>query len=86
MIEELDHGRFGGPSFGQQTIELMSIALGLAEASLGAPASDEQLRSAAAVLLQMAGDGERDPVHLKTAAMSALTPLASTADQQPPST
>ena len=86
MIEELDHGRFGGPSFGQQTIELMSIALELAEASLGVPASDEQLRSTAAILLKLAGDGERDPVHLKTAAMSALAPVASTADQQPPST
>ena len=86
MIEELDHGRFGGPSFGQQTIELMSIALELAEASVGAPASDEQLRSTAAILLKLAGDGERDPVRLKAAAMSVLAPVASTADQQPPST
>lgn len=86
MIEELDHGRFGGPSFSQQTIELMSFALERAEASLGAPASDEQLRSTAAVLLQVAGDGERDPVRLRVAAISALAPVASTADQQPPST
>lgn len=85
MIEELDHGRFGGPSFGPQTIELMSTALEAAEASLGKPASDAQLRSAAATLLEVAGDGERDPVRLKAAAMSALGPLASTADEQPPS-
>jgi hypothetical protein len=26
IIEELDHGQFGGPSFGPQTIELMSKA------------------------------------------------------------
>src|SRR5689334_10524523 len=61
MIEELDHGRFGGPSFSQQTIELLSTALESAAASSGAPVSDEQLRSIAATLLKVAGDGERDP-------------------------
>lgn len=86
MIEELDHGRFGGPSFSQQTIELMSAALESAEASLGAPVPDAQLRSIAATLLNVAGDGERDPVRLKAAAMSALGTLASTADEAPPST
>jgi hypothetical protein len=85
MIEELDHGRFGGPSFGQQTIELMSTALEAAEAALGKPASDAQLRLIAATLLEVAGDGERDPARLKAAAMSALGLVASTADQQPPS-
>ncbi|WKA30581.1 hypothetical protein [Bradyrhizobium roseum] len=84
MIEDLDHGRFGGPSFSQQTIELLSMALESAEASSGAPATEEQLRSVAAMLLKVAGDGERDPVRLKAAAMSALEP-ASTADEQPPS-
>ena len=38
IIEELDHGQFGGPSFGPQTIELMSKALEGAEASLPGPA------------------------------------------------
>jgi hypothetical protein len=86
MIEELDHAQFGGPSFGPQTIELMSAALESAESSLGEPASDQQLRSIAAMLLKVAGDGERDPVRLQAAAMSALKPVASTADEQPPST
>jgi hypothetical protein len=86
IIEELDHGRFGGPSFGSQTIELMSIALELAEASSDAPVSDEQFRSIAAILLKVAGDGERDPIRLKAVAMSALKPAASTADEQPPLT
>ena len=72
MIEELEHGQFGGPSFGPQTIELMSTALEDAAASLGGPASDQQLRRVAAKLLQAAGDGERDPVRLKALAMSAL--------------
>ena len=48
IIEELDHGQFGGPSFGPQTIELMSKALEGAEASLPEPASDQQLRLIAA--------------------------------------
>lgn len=85
MIEELDHGQFGGPSFGPQTIELMSTALEGAGASLREPASDQELRSMAAIILKVAGDGERDPVRLKAAAMSALGPVASTADERPPS-
>ena len=96
MIEELDHGQFGGPSFGQQTIELMSTALEAAEASLPEPASDQELRSIAAKILKVAGDGERDPVRLKAAAMSAALPAATSsatsflgpvtgnADGQPP--
>jgi hypothetical protein len=86
IIEELDHGQFGGPSFGPQTIELMSKALEGAEASLPAPASDQQLRLIAANILKVAGDGERDPIRLKAAAMSALGSVAGTADEKPPAT
>ena len=89
IIEELDHAQFGGPSFGPQTIELMSTALEAAEASLPGPASDQQLRSIAAKILKVAGDGERDPVRLKAAATSAAMPAAMPvdghADGQPPS-
>ena len=80
MIEELDHAQFGGPSFGPQTIELMSTALEAAEASLPGPASDQQLRSIAAEILKVAGDGERDPVRLKAAAISAAMPAAMPVD------
>jgi hypothetical protein len=83
IIEELDHGQFGGPSFGPQTIELMSKALEAAEASLPEPASDQQLRSIAARILKAAGDGERDPVRLKAAAMPAPGSVAGNADGQP---
>ena len=86
IIEELDHGQFGGPSFGPQTIELMSKALEGAETSLPGPASDQQLRLIAAKILKVAGDGERNPIRLKAAAMSALGSVAGTADGQPPST
>jgi len=80
IIEELDHAQFGGPSFGPQTIELMSTALEAAEASLPGPASDQQLRSIAAEILKVAGDGERDPVRLKAAAISAAMPAAMRVD------
>ena len=86
IIEELDHGQFGGPSFGPQTIELMSKALEGAEASLPGPASDQQLRLIAAKILEVAGDGERDPIRLKAAAMSALGSVAGNADEKPPAT
>ena len=101
IIEELDYGQFGGPSFGPQTIELMSTALEATEASLPEPASDQELRSIAAKILKVAGDGERDPVRLKAAAMPAATsaalpaatssttsslgPVTGNADGQPPS-
>ena len=86
IIEELDHGQFGGPSFGPQTIELMSKALEGAEASLPEPASDQQLRLIAARIWKVAGDGERDPIRLQAAAMSALGSVAGNADEKPPST
>jgi hypothetical protein len=86
IIEELDYGQFGGPSFGPQTIELMSKALEGAEASLPEPASDQQLRLIAAKILKVAGDGERDPIRLQAAAMSALGSVAGNADEKPPST
>jgi hypothetical protein len=85
IIEELDHGKFGGPSFGPQTIELMSRALEDAEASLPGPASDQQLRLLAATILKVAGDGERDPIRLKAAAMSVLEAVTADADEIPPS-
>ncbi|MEH2526157.1 MULTISPECIES: hypothetical protein [unclassified Bradyrhizobium] len=85
IIEELDHAQFGGPSFGPQTIELMSKALEAAEAYLPGPASDQQLRLIAATILKVAGDGERDPIRLKAAAISALGPVVDNADGKPPS-
>ena len=83
IIEELDYGQFGGPSFGPQTNELMSNALEDAEASLPQPVSDQQFRLIAATILKVAGDGERDSIRLKAAAMSALGPAAGEADGAP---
>jgi hypothetical protein len=86
IIEALDHAKFGGPSFGPQTVELMSKALRGAEASLSEPASEQQLRLLAATILKVAGDGERDPLRLQAAAMSALEPVAASMDEKPSST
>ncbi|WP_157088473.1 hypothetical protein [Bradyrhizobium jicamae] len=61
----------------------MSKALEDAEASLQQPASDHQLRLIAATLLKVAGDGERDPIRLKAAAMSGLEPDVGDADGTP---
>ena len=83
IIEELDHNQFGGPSFGPQTIALMSKALDDAHASFPGPVSDEQLRLIAAAILKVAGDGERDPVRLRTSAMTALESDATKADGEP---
>ncbi|PYJ69680.1 MAG: hypothetical protein DME75_10580 [Verrucomicrobia bacterium] len=63
----------------------MSKALEAAEASLPEPASDQQLRLIAATILKVAGDGERDPIRLKAAAMSALGPVVDDAEGRPPS-
>ena len=72
IIQELDHGRFGGPSFGPQTITLMSQALSDVQTSLSIPVSDERMRTIAEALLKLAANGERDPVKLKSAAISTL--------------
>jgi hypothetical protein len=72
IIEELDSSQFGGPSFGSQTIALMSLALEQAQASLPQPVADDCARAIAASILKIAAAGERDPVRLRTLAMSAL--------------
>jgi hypothetical protein len=72
IIEELDSGQFGGPSFGPQSISLMASALEQALASLRPPMTDERSRAIAAAILKVAESGERDPVRLRTRAMSAL--------------
>jgi hypothetical protein len=50
----------------------MSQALSDVQTSLSIPVSDERMRTIAEALLKLAANGERDPVKLKFAAMSAL--------------
>jgi len=69
IIEDLDSDQFGGPSFGPQTIALMSLALEEAQALLPQPVTDDWARSIAAAILKVAATGERDPIRLRTLAM-----------------
>lgn len=72
MIEALDSSQFGGPSFGPQTIALMSQALDETLAMLPQPVADDFARTIAAAILKIAAEGERDPVRLQTYAITAL--------------
>jgi hypothetical protein len=89
IIEDLDNSQFGGPSFGPQTIDLMSLALEEAQTLRAQPLTSDCARAIAAAILKVAATGERDPVRLRTLALSALEsdgahavepPLAATPD------
>lgn len=73
IIEELDHGEFGGPSFGPETMQLMAQALHEIRTELPQGASDEDLRKLAAAILKAAADGERDSARLKSKARDAVS-------------
>jgi hypothetical protein len=83
IIEDLDSSQFGGPSFGAQTIALMSLALEEALAMLPQPVDDQCARAIAANILKVAAGGERDPVRLRISAMSALKLDRATAIEAP---
>jgi hypothetical protein len=85
IIEDLDNSRFGGPSFGSQTIDLMSLALEEEQSLRAQPLTDDYARAIAAAILKVAATGERDPVRLRTLAMSALESDGAHA-VEPPST
>jgi hypothetical protein len=72
IIEDLDKSQFGGPSFGPQTIDLMSLALEEAQALRAQPLTADCARAIAAAILKVAATGERDPVRLRTLALSAM--------------
>jgi hypothetical protein len=72
IIDDLDSSQFGGPSFGAQTIALMSLALEEALVMLPQPVNDDCARMIAANILKVAAGGERDPVRLRISAMSSL--------------
>lgn len=84
IIEDIDSSQFGGPSFGPQSIALMSLALEDALAMLPQPVGDDYARAIAANILKAAAEGERDPVRLRTAAMAALDLDEGSAIETPP--
>ena len=72
IIEGLDSNQFGGPSFGRETITIMSRVLEEAQASLPQSASEDRVQAIATSILKVAATGERDPGRLKTLAILAL--------------
>jgi hypothetical protein len=86
LIEELDGARFGGPSFGEQTIFMMAIALDDALAMLPSPIENSRMRELAQKILERAADGERNPIHLRQAALGDLVAAESEPGPQHPAT
>lgn len=72
LIEELDSAQFGGPSFGEQTIAVMTKALDDALAELPAPVETNVARELARKILARAADGERNLARLRQAALGDL--------------
>ena len=72
IIEDIDHGEFGGPSFGPQTMQLMAQALLEIRTDLPEPASDAELNRVAVAILANAAEGERDLERLKSKARAAV--------------
>ena len=72
IIQDLDHGEFGGPSFGPHTMQLMENVLDDIQAEAAAPLSDDWLRRIASAILRAAADGERDAGRLKAKAIAAV--------------
>lgn len=68
IIEDLDHGEFGGPSFGPHTMHLMTAVLEDIEVEMSERLSDDLLRQIASAILKAAADGERDAGRLKAKA------------------
>ena len=83
IIDDLDSSQFGGPSFGAQTIALMSLALEEALVMLPQPVNNDCARMIAANILKVAAGGERDPVRLRISAMSSLKLDGATATEAP---
>ena len=70
LIEEIDHNRYGGLSFGTDTISLMTIALDQAIASFPQPVETTQIRKIITCMMAVAEDGERNPERLRLKALA----------------
>ena len=69
LIEELDSAKFGGPSFGEESISVMAKALDQAIACLPLPIEHAKMKEIAQKILDRAADGERNSDHLRQAAL-----------------
>jgi hypothetical protein len=72
LIAGLDSAHFGGPSFGEQSIVMMTEALEDVLAALPPPVAMSTKREMAAKILKRAADGERNPDRLRKAVLGEL--------------
>lgn len=72
LIEEMDRDRYGGLSFGTDTIALMTTALDQAIATYPQPVETAQVRELIKCIMTVAEDGERNPERLRLKAFSEL--------------
>jgi hypothetical protein len=72
LIEEVDRDRYGGLSFGTDTIALMTVALDQAIATCPQPVETAQVREIIKCIMAVAEDGERNPERLRLKAFAEL--------------
>ncbi|MBR2118624.1 MAG: hypothetical protein V4458_00920 [Pseudomonadota bacterium] len=72
LIEEMDRDRYGGLSFGTDTIALMTLALDRTIATYPQPVEPARVREIIKYIMAVAEDGERNPERLRLKAFAEL--------------
>lgn len=72
LIEEIDRARFGGATFGPDTIALMTNTLDRVLATRPQPVEMQEIHRIINCILGVAEDGERNPDRLRTKALAKL--------------
>lgn len=72
LIEDIDRERYGGPTFGSDTISLMTLAVDRVIATLPQPVETQHVREVISCILSIAEDGERNPDRLRAKALAEL--------------
>lgn len=72
LIEEIDRDRYGGLSFGADTIALMTVALDKTIAAYPQPVETAQVREVIKCIMAVAEDGERNPERLRLKTLAEL--------------
>lgn len=72
LIEDTDRERYGGPTFGADTIALMTLAADRVIAASPQPVETQHVREIISCILSIAEDGERNPDRLRAKALTEL--------------
>ncbi len=72
LIEEADRDRYGGATFGADTIVLMTVTLDRVIAMRPQPVDTQEMHRIINCILSVAEDGERNPDRLRTKALAKL--------------